>query len=771
MIRLLVHMMALLLLLESGEADAALFGKKAKRISYEKEIKPLLVKYCYDCHGNGKKKGGLSLDKFTDLASIAQDRKSWEHILKNVKGGEMPPDDEEQPTQSERDQIIAWIDTEVFQADCDNPDPGRVTIRRLNRAEYNNTIRDLVGVEFNPADDFPVDDVGYGFDNIGDVLSLPPVLLEKYYAAAEKILDEAIVTTGQPLKGPKQRIEAETLKTTADGSFPYSGKAFALNKEGEIYHTIKIEKGGEYFLVARAFGQQAGKEPPKLEFRVDSNKVGVVEVRATEPHPKEYSVKLHLEPGEKRLAAAYINNFVNRSEDRNLIIDYLEVVGPLSVEPYPETHRRIFELPQPMKSETAQAEAILERFAKRAFRRPVQPEEVKRLMHLYEVAREEKVSFEEGIKVALSAILISPHFLFRGELQPEPDNPASVHLINEHALASRLSYFLWSTMPDEELTRLADRKQLRKNLERQVQRMLKDPRSRRLVDNFASQWLQIRNLMNIAPDKETFPGFDDSLREAMRKETELYFDYVMRENRSVLEFLDSDYTFVNERLAKHYGIKEVHGEEFRKVTFQKRERGGLLTQASILTITSNPTRTSPVKRGKWVLENVLGSPPPPPPPDVPELSEEKETVLSGSLRQRMEQHREKTLCSSCHSRMDPIGFGFENFDGIGAWREQDGKFPIEPGGQLVSGESFQSAAELKQILVSKKREEFLRCLTEKMVTYALGRGIEYYDKCATEEVLGRLAKKEYRFSELVLAIVESTPFQKRRGEGERLAAK
>jgi choline dehydrogenase-like flavoprotein len=399
----------------------------------------------------------------------------------------------------------------------------------------------------------------------------------------------------------------------------------------------------------------------------------------------------------------------------------------------------------------------------------VTKEEVDRLMKLFALADRHGESFERSIQVALEAVLVSPGFLFRGELQPEPNNPGMVQPVDEFALASRLSYFLWSSMPDEELFALAGRNALRKHLEQQVRRMLRDPKAGALVENFAGQWLQIRNLKLVAPDKMTFPDFDDNLRAAMAKETEMFFTEILQQDRSVVEFLDADYTFVNGRLARLYGLPGVTGDDFRRVSLKGTHRGGLLTEAAILTIASTPTRTSPVKRGKWVLENLLGAPPPPPPPDVPELKEGKDAALTGTMRQRMEQHRENPICASCHARMDPIGFGLENFNGIGEWRDKEGDFPIDPAGQLVTGETFNGPGELKSILVKHKRDDFAHCLTEKMLTYALGRGLEYYDKCAMDQITKRLAKNHYRFSTLILEIVKSTPFEMRRGEDEQLA--
>jgi hypothetical protein len=585
-------------------------------------------KYCVRCHGGRKPRAGLNLTKYQAEESLLKDRDLWEKVLRNVRNRDMPPEGRRQPAQPEIDRVTGVLHARLGQVDCTlTKDPGRVTIRRLNRAEYNNTIRDLVGVRFQPARDFPADDIGYGFDNIGDVLSLPPILMEKYLAAAEKIVEEAF-------KAPKLR---------------------------------------------------------------------------------------------KRILIA-----------------------------------------QPGNNPTEAARKILGAFARRAFRRPVTAQEVERLVRFVDLAKKNGDSFEIGIQLALQAVLVSPHFLFRIEKDREPNNPKVVHPISEFELATRLSYALWSSMPDEELFRLAGQGGLRKAgvLEAQVRRMLKDPRARALVDNFAGQWLQTRNLQTANPNPAQFPTFNDALRADMLRETELFFEAIVKENRSILDFLDADFTFLNERLARHYGIAGVKGNQFRRVKLTGGQRGGVLTQASILTITSNPTRTSPVKRGKWILENILGTPPPPPPPNVPELNEDKKVVLSGSLRQRMEKHRSNALCASCHQRMDPLGFGFENFDAVGAWRTKDGTFTIDPSGTLPGGTSFKGPQELKAILKGKKKE-FARCLSDKVLTYALGRGLEYYDKCAVDSIAENLAKQQYRFASLVIEVVKSDPFQKRRGKRKK----
>ncbi len=598
-------------------------GAAPKAVAFKQDVLPLLGRYCTGCHGGAKPKADLALDRYADEAAARKDRDVWAKVGRMLRAHEMPPEGRRQPSAAEVERIVGWASIVAATADCGlKKDPGRVTVRRLNRAEYNNTIRDLLGVTFHPADDFPSDDVGYGFDNNGDVLSLPPLLMEKYLAAAEKIVGEVWAKPGL-----RQRI---LIATPND------------------------------------------KNPSEAAFQ------------------------------------------------------------------------------------------ILDRFARRAYRRPVRRPEVERLVRFVELARKNGDNFETGIQLALEAILVSPQFLFRIEFDPR--KPGEVRSLNEYELATRLSYFLWSSMPDEELFHQAGQRTLRKNLDAQVRRMMQDPKAQALVENCAGQWLQFRNLKNKQPDPALFPTFDEDLRRAMAKETELFFASVMKDDRSILDFIDSDYTFVNERLARHYGIPGVQGSTFRRVSLQGTPRGGVLTQASVLTITSNPTRTSPVKRGKWILENILGTPQPPPPPDAGELKEDRETVLSGSLRKRMEMHRARPSCAICHARMDPLGFGFENFDAVGRWRTLDGKFAIDPAGVLPDGKSFQGPKELRAILRGRK-DEFTRCLTEKLLTYALGRGVEDYDRCAVQEIARMVAGQDYRFSSLVLAIVHSDPFQKRRRPG------
>jgi hypothetical protein len=603
-----------------------------------------LKKYCFDCHGGSQPEAGLSLAEFRDDASVVGQRDRWKIVIGMVETTGMPPEDSPQPTADERAGFLLAVRGVFERAARDaKPDPGRVTMRRLNRTEYRNTIRDLLGVDFDPTEDFPSDDIGHGFDNIGDVLTMSPVLMERYLSAAESIIQRAIKD------GPR---DAQTA-------------------------------------------------------------------------------------GQQRLLACDAS-----------------------------------------RPEAEQTREILQRFASHAYRRPATGDEVARLVQLAESVVGNGRSREDGLRLAMQAVLCSPKFLFRAELDERPDRP-EVRPLDEFQLASRLSYFLWSTMPDDQLSELAARGQLRANLDSQVHRMLQDAKSEALVDNFALQWLQLKRLETFSPDPQRFPRFGHRMRSSMLEETRRFFASVMREDRSVLDLLDADYTFLNERLARHYGIVDTHGtragkrpvkpggqpirgEDFVRIRLADGERGGLLTQASVLSVTSNPTRTSPVKRGVWVLEQILGAPPPPPPPNVPLLPEGDGVELTGSLRERFEQHRSNPVCANCHARMDPLGFAFENYDAVGAFRTKDGAFEIDPSGELPDGRTFQTLGELKEILKEMK-DSFAACLSEKMLIYALGRGLEFYDQPEVDRIVSALQRDNYRFSTLVREIVRSDAFQKRRG--------
>jgi hypothetical protein len=753
--------------------------------TFVREGVAFLKAHCYHCHGEKFTKADLDLTPYQDEKSLLKDRKVWLKVLRMVESGEMPQKPRPRPAPEEL-AVFTRLVNQVFEVADRNarPDPGRVTIRRLNRVEYDNTIRDLVGVDFQPAEDFPSDDVGHGFDNIGDVLSLSPVLLERYLAAAESIMKRAILTSDPP-RPPLRHVSARFLEPALQGNTD-GVKVRKLDANGILHSLYNLTLDGDYRIRIRAHGIPAGDEPPRVAFLADEKELSTVEIKAEEKKPEIYtSPVIPLKAGAHRMVVKFINEFKDpKAADpakaaRAVVVEFIELEGPLDTTP--ASHRRIM-AHTPGQTKEQDSREILTRFASRAYRRPAMPEEIDRLLRLVDAAEKRGEKWEAAMQLALQAVLVSPKFLFRVELDSRPDS-ADAHPIDEYQLASRLSYFLWSTMPDQELFDLAAANKLAANLEPQVRRMLKDPKSSALIENFAMQWLQLRLLKALAPDHKMFPQFDESLRTAMLKETQLFFEAIMREDRSILELIDADYTFLNERLARHYGIVDtngtrvgakekpkapgepIRGEKFVRVHLADGERGGLLTQAAILTVTSNPTRTSPVKRGRWVLEQLLGTPPPPPPPNVPELPVDEKAQLTGSLRQRMEQHRASISCANCHARMDPLGFAFENYDAIGSFRTRDGGFDIDPSGTLPDGQTFQGPAQLKTILKGKK-EMFSRCLTEKMLIYAVGRGLEYYDRRTVNAIAQALERNEYRFSTLVVEIVKSEPFGLRRGKDQ-----
>ena len=736
------------------------------------EIGPLLARHCTECHGKEEPQADFSIAGIKSVEQLLSDRKRWLTALTKVQAGEMPPEEaDRQPTADERKRLAAWLDEALNKLDCDgSPDPGRVTIRRLNRREYRNTIRDLVGIDYEPAMDFPGDDSGYGFDNIGDVLTLPPVLLEKYLDAAEQIANRAIDANGG--KAEYERM-VEGQELSGDGS-KHGDAHRILTSNGEAHFYFDVPQPGKYAIYVAAGGEQAGDEQVKLGILADGKQVGEMEIRARASQPQEYVAHAQLEAGERKVGAAFLNDFYDpegpdpERRDRNLIVASIRIRGPLDKIELPASHKRIIFLnPEELdrRQRRQASEQVIRKLVTRAFRRPPTDDELKRYMDLAFSARRQGESFEGSIQLVLQAVLISPHFLYKVELDP-PGKEGEPRQLNDFEVATRLSYFLWSSMPDDELLDLAEKAELRQdgNLEKQVRRMLADPKSKALAENFAGQWLELRSLDIRTPDPDLFPGWNDELRRAMRTETELLFDAIVREDRSVQELLAADFTFVNEPLARHYGIPDVRGSEFRRVSTVGTPRGGILTQASFLTITSNPNRTSPVKRGKWILDNILGLPPPPPPPDVPELVEAKKGEDLGSLRARLEEHRKNPACASCHERMDPLGFAMENFDAIGAWRDKDGKTPIDSSGKLPAGETFRGAAELRDLIVKTRQDDFVRCLAEKLLTYALGRGLEYYDQCAVDTITKALEADGNKFSRLVIGIVQSDPFLK---SGER----
>lgn len=751
-------------------AGAPVARSESPQTVYQGTVLPLLEKHCFECHSGEAPEGGLALDAMRSLESFEFKREHWRKVARNVRGRVMPPEDASRLSEDEIRAIVDFVSAELARRDCTGEvDPGRVTLRRLNRSEYNNTIRDLLGIELRPADNFPEDDAGYGFDNIGDVLTLPPVLLERYLAAAEEIA-QAAIRAEDPHRQRRWTFAARELRSTLSKE-PADGDVVVLDQDGEAAAYIDAPAEGVYRVRARVVAHQAGPDPVKAALRFDRDFVRQVVINDTTGREQDLEAEVRAAPGRRRFAVSFRNGFRDPKATepsgsvRKLEVASIEIVGPIGLSPAspPGPHRRILPHRPIGKYRRVVLKEALERLASRAYRRPATEEEVDRLIGLVDLAESRGETPEGGVQLALKAILVSPHFLFHVETQAERP---SLHTesLSDYPLASRLSYFLWSSMPDEELFELSRQGILRDGrvLARQVRRMLADPKARSLAENFGGQWLETRRLAFLTPDPGRFPGYDPPLVRAMRAETEHFFWEIVRDDRSIVDFLEGDFTYVNERLAKHYGIQDVQGKEFRRVSLAKTPRRGVLTQASVLTATSNPTRTSPVKRGKWILENILGTPPPPPPPDVPELKEEQ-GALSGTLRQKMEQHRSSPSCASCHSRMDPLGFGMENFDAIGGWRDKDGGATIDASGVLPGGERFDGPTGLIQVL-STKKELFRRCLTEKLLTYALGRGLEEPDQCVVDRITERVASDGDRFGRLILEVVLSEPFRRRRLE-------
>ena len=733
----------------------------AETPTFENTVAPVLTKTCGTCHSEAMASGGLVIDGFTEAKSLKENREGWEIILQKLRSGEMPPKGIPRPAQL--DGAVQFVQAEFDKADRSvKPDPGRVTARRLNRAEYTNTIRDLLGIEFRAEKNFPTDDLGDGFDNIGEVLTISPVLMEKYLSAAGRIASRAI--GGDPLPKPLNIQYAAKDKKIRRVDF------------STIEATGRIEFDGEYTVRFGLPGERAADaKPVKLGFWMDGKLLNTMTVETKpsglvyfNPYSEE-EMRLFLPEGEHVFKAAFIDDdFVKGltngeaySNKKNKFLDSITFIGPYPPKERPSRAKVLICDPN---SGPACVDKILTNLAHHAYRRPVTKAEVASLARFVAMAKANGQTAEQGIQLALQALLVSPNFLFRIEHDAAPTDPTKVHPVTDLELASRLSYFLWSSMPDDTLLTLAEAGKLREPgvLDAQVKRMLADPKSTALADNFAGQWLELRNLDVVKPDPQKFPEWGPELRDAMKTETRMFFDYVLRENRPLVDFLDARYTFLNDRLAKFYGIQGIQGGEFRKIDLTTDQRGGLLSQASVLTVSSYPTRTSVVIRGKYILNNILGSPMPPPPADVPPLDEEA-VGTAASLRQQMEKHRANAVCASCHSKMDPLGFSLENYDGIGKWRTMDGKFPVDSSGTLPNGKTFNTPSEMRAAL-REELPEFARCIVEKMLTYSLGRGLGPYDRRTVDQVTRNLQASGYPFQSIIFEIVRSLPFQSRRGE-------
>jgi mono/diheme cytochrome c family protein len=791
---------------------------------FDKVVKPFISQNCFTCHGDKKQEQGLNLQAIAAARSLLDHGEKWEEVVGKLRGKEMPPIEEEQPEEADRQAVATWIANELARLDrVTPPNPGRVTARRLNRTEYNNTVRDLLGVDIRPADDFPQDDAGYGFDNIADVLSLSPVLMEKYVTAADRVSRQALF--GPPAMAPTLiKLRSEGRRVQEARTVPASYDVTGLSLPNAFHSMHRVPVDGEYVIKVTLGGLRPKASMPvpitlwidQKELQTtthDQERAASFEIDRQDFGGQSVQFRVRLTAGDRWIAVAIPRiyeglpprfggpNPSTRSEpprefkpppnvpaDRlamlkkrfeesgaelakiplnGVRVNAVEVGGPYSYTKGPsrDSRLKVYTCGHLDGAHTSTCPArIMTDLARRAFRRPVATTELAKYVALVKTAQKEEGSFEEGLAVGIQALLVSPDFLFR----IERDRPAragatvSSQRIAPHEMATRLSYFLWASMPDDELRRAADAGTLRDPavVAYQVRRMLRDPRSRALAEHFGGQWLQFRALESVTRDRDRFPEFEDYLRLSMRRETEMFVDHIVRQDRPVLDFIEGRYSFLNERLARHYAVPNVVGPEFRQVDLSATPRGGVLTHGSVLTVSSYATRTSPVLRGRWVLDNLLNAPPPEPPNDVPSLEDSK-IGKSVTMREQLEEHRKNPTCASCHKRMDPLGFGLENFDAVGAWRTADGTFPIDSTGILPDGRTFSGPDELRAIL-SSERQAFTRAITSKLLTYALGRGLERYDAKTVNQIAARLPRHKYRFSGLVIEIVNSLPFTSRR---------
>lgn len=735
---------------------------------FDSAVRPILSGTCSACHNAKMASGGFNAALFIDPASLQSRRDGWELIVAKLRAGEMPPAGIPRPPAEQVQALIRYVEGEFDRIDRNTkPDPGRVTAHRLNRDEYQNTIRDLLGLDFSAGDEFPADDSGYGFDNIGDVLTTSPALMQKYLSVAEGLAARAV--GGDP--PPKPAI----LNNSRDRMRRISADAIQLSKI--------VDYDADYNVIVHITGHRGPEDKPvTLVILVDGKpiKTATIPVQISAVNKQGGSTQRNVEEVRVFLNSnrhTFQAEFVNdedlskipekslRDSGKNIFPETIELAGPFPpAEPH-NTARKIM-LCDPATGDAC-VERILGELAHRAYRRPVTKPESAELMSVFHKAAASGYGPAQSLQFAVTAVLVSPHFLFRIERDPKAGATAE---ISDTELATRLSYFLWSSTPDDELLRLAESDRLHQPsvLDAQVKRMLADPKSGAFADNFSGQWLETRSLDALQRDAKKFPEWNADLREDMRTETRMFFEAVLRDNRPVSDFIDGHYTFLNERLAKHYGIAGVTGPEFRRVELQTDQRSGVFTQGSVLAISSYSNRTSVVLRGKYLLENVLNAPPPPKPPDVPPLNEAAVGVAR-SLRAQMEQHRSDPVCAACHSKMDPLGFALENYDAVGKWRTMDGKFPIDASGSFPDGKTFDGPAEMKAML-KQNMPAFARVLAAKLLTYALGRGMEDYDRIALQQLVRQCEADGYKMQSLIYGIVHSAPFRERRGPAGRKGA-
>ena len=762
--------------LAAGETQAAVSGTQA-----------ILDEYCVRCHNDRRLVAGLSLDN-VDPTDVGLDAEVWEKVLRKLQARSMPPVGSQRPDEAAYVNLVASLENGLDRAAHASPEPGRpASFHRLNRTEYQHAIRDLLALDVDVTSWLPGDDAAYGFDNNADVLSMSPALLDAYLSAASRVSRLAVgdLTAGADVTA--YRFSKALLQEERHDALPFGSRG-----GGVARHYFPLD--GEYVVKLDLAGPRSQSE--QIQIRLDGVKVGEVsgQARASQLDPVGTEVRINATAGSHTVGVVFLKRMLapegrfpayfpwansavfptTIGASQYLHVDGIEITGPFAPTGTGDTasRRRIFSCqPTPDDADAeACAREVLSALARRAYRRPVTSDDLDTLLQFYRQGHDQSGGFEAGIRVALTRLLVDPDFLYRTETDPLDGGSGAPYRLSDIELASRLSFFLWSSIPDDELLTLAEQGRLSDDavFERQVRRMLADERASALVTSFGAQWLFLRNLRMVSPDSFEFPEWDDDLREAMATETELFLESQRRENRPLGELLTADYTFVNERLARHYGLSDVYGSHFRRVALSDDRRAGLLGHASILTVTSFPNRTSPVVRGKWLLENMLGMPPPAPPPDVPELPENEQGEAPRTIRERLEQHRRNPVCASCHATMDPLGFALEPFDAIGRWRTTEDGQPVDARGALIDGTEIDGPGGLRGMLVARQ-PEFIRTVTEKLLTYAIGRGAEYYDMPAVRQIQRDAADGDHRWESIILGITKSTPFRMRARQGGRSA--
>lgn len=755
-------------------------------VATPESLRRFITENCLSCHAPEIATAGLDLHNLLSVG-IERDRRSWERVLRRIASHQMPPAEEPRPSEESVADAVAWLSKTLDDAALRQPEPGHAeSLRRLTRTQYRNAIRDLLRLDVDVSEWLPAEESSHGFDHI-TAIGLSPTRVNRYLTAAEKISQMAVGRLGRTPAAKTFRIRPDITQDVHIAGLPLGTRGGALIP----YH---FPAAGEYEVQVRLMRDrneelEGLKVPHELEITLDRERVALFEIAPPARGESDKLVdanltaRLQVTPGTHQVGVAFLKRssalLESTRQPLNVHFNYyrhprlgpavyeVTILGPLDAAGPGETdsRRRIFACrPEQPADEAACAERILSDLMRQAYRRPIAADDLQVPMRCFHEGRAEG-GFEAGIERALSAVLVNPHFLFRIETLPPDVAPREVYRISDVELASRLSFFLWNSLPDEELLGLAEGRQLREPavLEAQVHRMLADRRSESLVTSFAGQWLHLQNLDAVTPDMRRYPDFDDNLRQAFRQETERFVDSILREDRSVLDLIRADYTFLNERLAKHYGIPHVQGSRFRRVKVEPTsQRGGLLRHGSILTVTSYATRTSPVLRGKWVLENLLGMTPPPPPPDIPNL-EENRVLASLPVRERLAAHRANPACASCHDLIDPVGFALDQFDAVGRWRELEEGRPVDASGGLPDGSEFSGVAGLEEGIL-RRPEVFVSCLTEKLMVYALGRGLEYHDAPTVRRIVATAREADYRISSLILEIVRSVPFQMRRAE-------